>query len=255
MTTPTPSNWKAALLRSIGAGVGFALTLSAIGVMLVWYSNRPKPEKPWNSSAIKAIGTGSQFSVQTDRVVCDFRYSLQNGTGKDYKLPSNVKLMERLAQHMNYRDAPNMTLEQNLYIPSGQKVNVSIILPIMYSDFDFSKEKASDEKQLSAFIDRRLAELDGFVLFDPTNRYKVDFPNGWPEAVARAKARAESQHADLPPCPPKDPLGLFSAKACRPPAPKPGAPPCPDNDPVGLHAPQPCTPLPSKTEGTHSSAM
>jgi len=195
MTKPMPSSWKAALLKSIGAGVGFAFTLSAISSMLFWYSNRPKPEKPWNSSAIKAIGTGTQFSAQTDRLVCDFRYSLQNATGKDYKPPSDVKLMERLAQDMSYRDVPNMVLEQNLYIPSGQKVNVSIILPIMYSDFNFSQEKANDEKQLSAFVDRRLAEIDGFVLFDTTSRYKVDFPNGWPEAVARAKKREESKPA------------------------------------------------------------
>jgi hypothetical protein len=97
--------------------------------------------------------------------------------------------MERLAQDMSYRDAANLTWDQSLYIPSGQKVNVSILLPIMYSDFNFSQQKASDEKQLSAFIDRRLAEIDGFVLFDQTNRYKVDFPNGWPDAVARAKKR------------------------------------------------------------------
>lgn len=103
--------------------------------------------------------------------------------------------MERLAQDMSYRNAPNLTLEQNLYIPSGQTVNISIVLPIMYSDFDFSQQKANDEKQLSAFVDRRLAEIDGFVLFDPTSRYKVDFPNGWPEAVKRAKKREESKSA------------------------------------------------------------
>ena len=103
--------------------------------------------------------------------------------------------MLRLAQDMSYRDAPSMTWEQNLYIPSGHKVNVSIMLPVMYSDFNFSEQKANDEKQLSAFVDRRLAEIDGFVLFDPTNRYKVDFPNGWPQAVARAKKREESKAA------------------------------------------------------------
>jgi hypothetical protein len=81
-----------------------------------------------------------------------------------------------------------MTWEKNLYIPSGQKVNVSTILPITYSEFNFSEQKANDEKQLSAFIDRRLAEIDGFVLFDPTNRYKIDFPNGWPETRFRESA-------------------------------------------------------------------
>jgi hypothetical protein len=182
-----PSNWKQVLLRSIGAGVGFALTLSAIASVFIWYSNGPKHEKPWNQTAIKVSATGTEFSVQDDRLVGDFRYSLQNTTDRDYRLPSDSKLMERLAQDMSYRDVPNMTWVQNLYIPSGQTVNVSILLPIMYSDFDFSRQ--NDEKWLSAFIDRRLAEIDGFALFDPTNRYKVDFPNGWPDAVARVRKR------------------------------------------------------------------
>jgi len=39
----------------------------------------------------------------------------------------------------------------------------------------------------------RLAEIDGFVLFDPTNRYKVDFPNGWPESTKREKETQTSK--------------------------------------------------------------
>lgn len=72
------------------------------------------------------------------------------------------------------RDARNMIWEHSLYVPSEQKVNVSITLTVIYSEFNFSKQRANDEKQLSAFIDQRLAEIDGFVLFDPTNRYEVD---------------------------------------------------------------------------------
>jgi len=169
--------------------------MSALAGVLFWYSSRPKPEKPWNPSAIKVSATDALFSVQSDRLVGDFRYSLQNTTDKDYELPSNSKLMVRLAKDMSYRDAPNITWQQNLYIPSGQKVNVSISLPIMYSDFNFSEQKSKDENQLSTFVDRRLAEIDGFALFDPTNRYKVDFPNGWPEAVKRAKQPEASKTA------------------------------------------------------------
>jgi hypothetical protein len=63
----------------------------------------------------------------------------------------------------------------------------------MYSDYEFSQKKANDEKQISPFVDRRLSEIDGFVLFDPTNRYKIDFPNGWPQAAARVKKLDESK--------------------------------------------------------------
>lgn len=186
-TTTNSSSWKITTLRFAAFGAGFAMMLSVIAGGVVLYNRVLKPEKPWNQNAIRAIATGSVYSVESDRLVGDFRYSLQNTTDKDYKPPSDSRLMLRLAQDMSYRDAPNMTWEHNLYIPAGQKVNVSIMLPIMYSDFNFSQQKANDEKQLSAFVDRRLAELDGFVLFDAANRYKVDFPNGWPEAAARGK--------------------------------------------------------------------
>ena len=186
-TTTNSSTWKITALRFAAFGAGFAIMLCIIAGAAIWYSHRPRPEKPWNQSAIKADVTDTYFTTQSDRLVGDFRYSLQNTTDRDYRLPSDAKIMVRLAPDKSYRDVPNMTWEQNLYIPSGQKVNVSILLPLMYSDFNFSKQKADDEKQLSAFIDRRLAEIDGFALFDPTNRYKVEFPNGWPEAVKRVK--------------------------------------------------------------------
>jgi uncharacterized lipoprotein YbaY len=189
-TDPNSPSWKITTLRFAAFGAGFAVMLCVIAGGASWYSHRPKPEKPWNRVALKASSTDTMFTVQSDRAVGDFRYSIENTTDKDYRLPADAKIMVRLAKDMSYRDAPNMTWEQSLYIPAGQRVNVSITLPIMYSDFNFSKEKADDEKQLSVFMDRRLAEIDGFVLFDSTNRYKVDFPNAWPEAVRRAKERA-----------------------------------------------------------------
>jgi hypothetical protein len=189
MATAGPSlpTWKTVVRRSAAFGATFAVTLSVIAGVLAWYSNRPKPEKPWNQSAIKATSTNVFFRVEADRLLYDFRYSLENETGRDYKLPSDAKLMARLAQDMSYRDVPGMTWEQNLYIPSGQKVNISITLPVMYSDYNFSRQNADDEKQLMAFSDRRLAEINGFALFDPSNRYRIDFPNGWPEAAERIK--------------------------------------------------------------------
>lgn len=169
--------------------------LCVIAGGVVWYANRPKPERPWNQSAIKGFFFGVSFSFQSDRMICDFRYSLLNTTDRDYRLPADAKIMVRLQEDMSYRDSPGLSLEKNLYIPASQKVNISITLPIMFSDFSFSKDKAGDEKVATAFIDRRLAEIDGFALFDPTNRYKVDFPNGWPEAVKRVKEKEAAKNA------------------------------------------------------------
>jgi len=181
------TDWRRPLFIGVGWGLGTALGLAILVGGFFWYGQRPRPEKPWNQSAIKATPSGIDFSVQADRAVAIFKYSFQNTTDRDYKPASDARLMVRLPEGVGYRDAPGMNLQQNLYVPSGQKVNVSLTLPILYSDYSFSEQKSKDEKQLSVFVDRRLAEIDGFVLFDPTNRYKVDFPNGWPDAVKRVK--------------------------------------------------------------------
>lgn len=194
--TTSPSSWKIAVLKFAAFGAGFVITLCIIAGGVMWYSHRPRPEKPWNQTAIKAAPTGTTFSIQSDRAVGDFRYSLQNTTDKDYRIPVDAKIMVRLPEDMSYKDAANMNWDHDLYIPAGQKVNIGISLPIMYSDFNFTKAMADDEKQLGPFMDRRLSEIDGFALFDPTNRYKVDFPNGWPEATKRAKDREASKPVD-----------------------------------------------------------
>jgi hypothetical protein len=50
------------------------------------------------------------------------------------------------------------------------------------------REKDNGEK-LAAFMDRRLKELDGFVLFDKTRRYKIILLNGWPDASKKEPAK------------------------------------------------------------------
>jgi hypothetical protein len=42
--------WKRLLIIGASAGAGFALMLTLIGGAVLWYSSRPKPAKPWNTS-------------------------------------------------------------------------------------------------------------------------------------------------------------------------------------------------------------
>src|ERR1700676_296008 len=87
--------WKKVLLRSIGVGAGFALTLSIVIGLWVWWSGRPKPEPPWNANAIKATWTDLSVSTESEKCFFNFRYTLENTTGRDYTVPSDAKLMVR----------------------------------------------------------------------------------------------------------------------------------------------------------------
>src|ERR1035441_9449765 len=86
--------WKKILLRSAGFGAGFALTLCIVGGGFIWYSERPRPPKPWNRNAITASGAPA-FGVSSDGKHIEFSYSLLNTTNTDYKvdLDTQIKLM------------------------------------------------------------------------------------------------------------------------------------------------------------------
>src|SRR5438552_15760506 len=76
--------WKKILLRSAGFGAGFALMLSVIAGVWVWYSDRPKPPKPWDSRAITA--EYDYVTPEDEKNYLTFYYALQNNTDIDYRI-------------------------------------------------------------------------------------------------------------------------------------------------------------------------
>ena len=57
-----------------------------------------------------------------------------------------------------------------------------------YNDV-YPERDRDDSEKLAAFMTRRLKELDGFVLFDKTHRYKIVLPNGWPDFKKKESAK------------------------------------------------------------------
>ncbi len=169
--------------------------LCAVVGLWIWQSSRPKAQEPWNNKAIKATFTDLSMVTDADKFYFDFRYSLENTTEKDYTVPADAKLMLRVAKDMSFRDIPEMTWEQGSFIPSRQKVNIKVRLPFPLSDFNISQKKLDDLKEMTQFADRRLAEMDGFALFDSADRYRVDFPNGWPDVATKAAQQQPSAGA------------------------------------------------------------
>jgi len=184
--------WKKVLLRTVGLGAGFALTLSAVIGLWLWWGTRPKPEPPWNTNAIKATWTDLSLSTQSEKCYFNFRYSLENTTDRDYTIPHDARLMVRRPKDMSFQENSDLNWEQGGFVPSRQKLNIQIRIPFNYSDYNISKEKLDNLKELSKFADRRLSEIDGFALFDPVNRFRVDFPNGWPDSIKRVQEEQSS---------------------------------------------------------------
>ena len=77
-------------------------------------------------------------------------------------------------------------------IPARQKVLVSLSKEADYNDAYPERDKDNMEKA-APFLNRRLKELDGFVLFDKTHGYKIILPNGWPGANKPADPKRGKQ--------------------------------------------------------------
>ena len=71
--------WKRIALISAAFGVGFAVAISIIGGLTIWYQDRPRP---WNDRAITGTFGGLEVDTQPSgasyKVV--FQFNLQNNT-------------------------------------------------------------------------------------------------------------------------------------------------------------------------------
>jgi hypothetical protein len=86
-----PAPLRRLLLRSAVFGAGFAVTLCLIVGGLVWYSDRPKPPTPWNTTALVAKGPPG-FDVSRDGEHIEFNYLIENTANTDYKLNPTRRL-------------------------------------------------------------------------------------------------------------------------------------------------------------------
>jgi hypothetical protein len=178
--------WKSVFLRSAGFGVGFAITISCIAGFWFWNNERPKPAKPWNKSAI--IAEYDYIDPEGEKDYLVFHYVLQNDTDSDYRIESDtgVQITIKMKKEKGFGafSSPEFTTTNfPVFVPAKSRVWIALTIPYPYSVK--LKEKANSEERklyqtgVTKFVSEELPNLDGFVLFDNTNRYEIDFPNGW----------------------------------------------------------------------------
>lgn len=184
--------WKRILLRSVGFGAGFAVVLSiAVGVW-TWYRGRPKPPKPWNEHAI----TAEYDSVTTrgDENYVSFQYVLQNNTDSDYRLTSmtGIDLAATLASTRSFSQFGGLSdaFTFPIFVPAKSRTRITITIPYAYNVKPKStathEERLQYDSDVERFVKTEFPNLDGLVLFDSSNHYKIDFPSGWTQGAKPA---------------------------------------------------------------------
>jgi hypothetical protein len=169
-------------------GVGIGIGIAAFAAAAFWWRHRPKP---WNTTAIVGTVRSVTDTVDDDGspVSAVFNLSLTNKTATDYRgdpsQPPEVFLRTGKAL---YR-APDSRLENSIFIPSGETVNVQLEVPAaalleLFVEENIQKRRsASTEGELrSAFNSPGSAipsAVTGISLFDHAARYEINLRKTW----------------------------------------------------------------------------
>jgi len=107
--------------------------------------------------------------------------SFRNGARNDFGivpgLPRNPHLTPPIVKELE--------INYPIFIPAKQRGRYSISLPSYRYPGGKLKDDASKEerqaygKAISAYVNEKFGNLNGFVLFDEANRYQINFPKGW----------------------------------------------------------------------------
>ena len=186
--------WKLVLLKAAGYAGGVILALSVVVGSIVWYTSRPVKPKPWNRDSIVA----SYYRVtESDESTAklEFEYILDNKTDRDYELraDSSLKIAARLEDTNSltgFADEYGFVVKLPVFVPAHQKTRITFSMPSYgFSTVNHpSNASTQDERhkyyaEVATHVKNKMANLNGFVLFDEVSRYQIELPNGWKQVV------------------------------------------------------------------------
>jgi hypothetical protein len=188
MTETSPiSGWKKLAIRNFFGGVSIAVTIAIILGLLIWY-NTERP-KPWNNVAFQAQWDTMEFKTGSSKVdegyPVEFHYNLRNNTDKNYPFNSStmtvmavLKPSNALSEEFGHYQLGEATVDGPKFIPPKGTARIVVHVSYYYPS-EFTNADKNDVQKIIANFNRRLNELNGFVLFDEQNHYRIDLPKGW----------------------------------------------------------------------------
>jgi hypothetical protein len=191
------ATWKQILLKAAGFGAGFALFVCLILWLWSWYSSRPKPPKPWDTRKITAeYDVASTEKAENKDKTFAIYYTLQNNTDYDYEIKDKdsailaAQLKREKSVSMNW-DQKWLHYETPVFVPAHGRVRFCVHLAYPY--VNSPPEPTKDAKAIyeydtgiAKYLKNEMGNLNGFVLYDQTNRYEVLLPNGWDARAEKA---------------------------------------------------------------------
>jgi hypothetical protein len=143
----------------------------------------------WNSQAIEGtpVGIRVQEIDQTHAAVI-FLYDLDNTTDSDYRLAEgpNVVIMSRLKSGGTLSADEQISLDSVAFVPARNRTRIGLEVS---HPFNWPMQKGpSAERDVNQLVAGDISSVAGFVLFDQTNRYEIDFPVAWSASQGSSNA-------------------------------------------------------------------
>jgi len=149
-------------------------------------NNSPvKQTPPWNSQAIEGIPAGIRVQeIDPTHTEVIFLYDLNNRTDTDYRLTKspNIVVMSRLKSGGTLSADEPIALDSAAFVPARNRTRIALEVSHLFSWP--GQTGAYAEHAFNQLVTGDVASVAGFVLFDQTNRYEIDFPAAWPEIHA-----------------------------------------------------------------------
>jgi hypothetical protein len=176
--------------KKVAFGAGVILLLAAVGItagMAARSHSYKAPAGTWNSNAI-AGSFAAIHVLESDpsNVSIVLLYDLDNRSGADYTLSSGPGLivMGRLKSTGSLSPEGQYHLQSAVFLPAGNRTRITLetTLPFRWP----GQMDTAAEAQFRQMVNRAVADLGGFVLFDPATHYQIELPGGWPPQAETA---------------------------------------------------------------------
>jgi hypothetical protein len=183
----TPS-WKKIAVSGLAA-CAFLLLLTFLVARFAPHTASAKRTLPWNSQAIEGTPAGIRVQeIDPTHAAVIFFYDLANKTDNDYHLAKgpNIVVMSRLKPGGTLSADEPITLDSAAFVPARNRTRIALKVSHLFNWPGQSGAYA--ERQFNQLVTGDTNGVAGFVLFDQTNRYEIDFPAAWPEIHASSSA-------------------------------------------------------------------
>jgi hypothetical protein len=175
-------SWKQLFIKAAGFGVGFALMLVALAGAGLWYSNRPKPPKPWNRTAVTASYQHVRSLEETAHY--EFWYVLDNHTDEDFRIsdPLEIEAEAQIDSNVLSMCSDCVKLRYPIFIPAQRSLQIPVEFTYVYPNAKVPKnaeERKQEIREIEDYLRTEMPRLTGFVLFDRLHRYEIDLNSGW----------------------------------------------------------------------------